>query len=247
MFDITLENAQNFKKCMNTLNTLIDEGKFKIDEQGVKLKAMDPSQIAMVSFQLPKQAFEEFEVEEDEIQLNLNDLNDRTKRARSSDSLNLKLDESGSRLKINFQGKIEREFDLPLLNLSEEGVNEPSVKFDNELKINGSTLKEILKDADLVASHVTLKATPEGLQIKAEGDKGNLETSINKEEDIILDYNVEEEQKAIFPIEYLKDLLAGATSKSIVTINLKTNNPLKMKYGIGEATLTYYLAPRVEE
>jgi len=247
MFNITLENAQNFKKCINTLNTLIDEGKFKISEGGMDLKAMDPSQIAMVNFQLPKQAFEEFNTEEDEIQVNLNDLNDRTKTARSSDILSLELDESSSRLKMKFQGKVEREFDLPLLNLSEEGVNEPSVDFDTEVKINGSTLKDILKDADLVASHVKLKVTPENFQVTAEGDKGNLETKINKEEDIILDYDVEQEQKAIFPIEYLKDLLAGATSKSIVTLNLKTNNPLKLRYGIGEATLTYYLAPRVEE
>ncbi len=247
MFKIQLENAQNFKKCVNTLNTLIDEGKFKINEEGIRLRAMDPSQIAMVSFYMPKQAFREFEVEEDEIQLNLNDLNDRTKTARSSDSLNLELDESSSRLKIDFQGKVEREFDLPLLNLSENGVNEPSIDFDTEIKINGSTLKDILSDANLVASHVKIISKSDELEVKAEGDKGNLKTTISKDEDVILDYDVNEEQTAIFPIEYLKDLLVGATSKSIVTLNLKTNNPLKLKYGIGEATLTYYLAPRVEE
>lgn len=247
MFNIKLENAQNFKKCVNTLNTLIDEGKFKINDEGINLRSMDPSQIAMVNFYLPKQSFKEFEVEDDEIQLNLNDLNDRTKTARSSDSLNLKLDDSGSRLNMKFQGKVEREFDLPLLNLSENGVNEPSIDFDTEIKMNGSTLKDILSDANLVASHVKLKAKPGKLEIKAEGDKGNLKTTISKEEDVILDYDVNEEQIAIFPIEYLKDLLVGATSKSVVTLNLKTNNPLKLKYGVGEATLTYYLAPRVEE
>lgn len=32
MFDIKLNDAQTFKKCIKTLNTLIDEGQFHIDK-----------------------------------------------------------------------------------------------------------------------------------------------------------------------------------------------------------------------
>ncbi len=248
MFTLELENARNFKKCIKALNTLVNEGQFKIDEEGIQLKAMDPSQIAMVNFQLPKSAFSEFEVpEENMIGLNFDDLNDRTKRSRPEDSLELTLANSGSRLKLKFQGKIKREFDQPLLDLSKGTADEPSIDYGTEVKLNGSTLKENLKDANLVSSHVNLKATSEEFIIEAKGDNGNLHTTIGKDDDPILDYKVDSEEKAMFPIDYLNNILAGATSSSIVTMNLKKDAPLKLRYGIGDATLTYYLAPRVEE
>lgn len=248
MFELKLNDAQTFKKCIKTLNTLINEGQFQINENGMKLRAMDPSQIAMVDFEMPKTAFDEFNTEEQtNIGINLNDLNDRTKRSRADDSLTLKLTDSKSRIKLNFQGKIQREFDQPLLDLSEKTREEPNVQYNTEVKINGATLKENLKDANLVSSHVVFKTTPKEFTVKAEGDKGTVNIPIKKDDDVILDYNVDGEQRAMFPIEYLNDLLTGATSSSIVTINLKSDAPLKLRYGIGDATFTYYLAPRVEE
>ena len=248
MFKVKLENAGTFKRCIDALNTLIDEGKFIINEKGMTLTAMSPSQIAMVDFKIPKTAFSEYDVDgENEVGINLNDLNDRTRRSRSGDSLEISLGESDSRLKLVFKGKIKRTFDLPLLDLTEDTPNEPAVDFNSELKINGTIFKENLKDANLVSSHVVLKLAPQKFEIKAKGDKGTLHTEIDKEDDVILDYKSNEEQRAMFPLEYMNNLLTGVSSDSIVTLNLKNDAPLKLKYGIGNTTLTYYLAPRVEE
>ncbi len=248
MFEAKLEDAQTLKKCVKTLNTLINEGQFQVNDQGINLKAMDPSQIAMVNFELPKSSFSDFDAsEETTIGLNLDDLNDRTKRSRSEDSIEMSLANSGSRLKMVFKGKVEREFDQPLLDLSGSNATEPSIDYGTEIKINGGNLKENLKDANLISSHVVFKATPEEFVIEAEGDKGNVNISIGKDDDVILDYKVDKEERAMFPIEYLNDLLTGANSSSIVTLNLKADKPLKLRYGIDDATFTYYLAPRVEE
>jgi proliferating cell nuclear antigen len=247
MFEITFANAKIFKDCVDALATLIDEGEFEISADGVKLRAMDPSQIAMVDFVLPKTACEKYKASAtSRIGLNLDDLSKITSRYRAGESLTLKLDESGSRLELMFKGKGTRRFNMPLLDTSGTFPKQPKIEFDAKIKLPGSVIKESLKDASLVASHVTLKADGKGFYMDAKGDKGEVLIEANKEDDILMEHIVNAESKAMFPLEYLNDLLKATESDAIVTLEIKSDTPLKLTYPIGEATVTYYLAPRIE-
>ena len=53
MFELKLENAKYWRDCIDALVSLIDEGLFSITNDGISLKAMDPSGISMVSFSMP--------------------------------------------------------------------------------------------------------------------------------------------------------------------------------------------------
>ena len=97
-----------------------------------------------------------------------------------------------------------------------------------------------------MSSHVVLQATDKGFDITAHGDKGDVVIEALKEQDILLEHTVNTEAKAMFPLEYLNDLLKSADASSIVEINLGTDKPLKLQYEVGNSTLTYYLAPRIE-
>jgi proliferating cell nuclear antigen len=247
MFEITIANAKLFKDCVDALVTLIDEGEFHIGPAGVTLRAMDPSQIAMVDFSLPKSAFEKYSVpSETKIGLNVDDLSHITNRVRPGESVTLRLDKSGSRLELLFRGKTARKFNLPLLDTSGATPKEPKIDFDSKIKINGSVLKEGLKDASLVSSHVTLKADPAGFNIEAHGDKGEVLVEAKKGDDILLEHTVNRESRAMFPLEYLNDLLRVTEADVVVALDLKSDAPLRLQYPIGEANLIFYLAPRIE-
>lgn len=247
MFEIKFDNAKNFKNCIDALVTLIDEGEFDILKDGIKLRAMDPSQIAMVDFVLPKSAFEKYDVpSETKIGLNLDDLSKITNRARPEESLTMRLDKTGSRLELIFKGRSTRRFNLPLLDLSSEVPSEPKIDFDSQIKVNGGVLKEGLGDASLVSSHVILKAHSDGFNIEAGGDKGELLIESKKGDDILIEHTVNRDSKAMYPLEYLNDLLRSTKIDSTVTLDLKSDAPLRVQYQVGGATVTYYLAPRIE-
>ena len=247
MFELKIDDAKSFKDSIDAIATLIDESEFDVNEKGIFLRAMDPSQIAMVDFQMPKESFEKFDVpEQTKIGLNLDDLARIMSRVRPSENLTLKLDSTGSRLELIFKGKTTRKFNLPLLDIGSTTPKTPSIEFDARIKLNGNVLKEGLKDASLVSSHVVLDATEKGFEIKAHGDKGDVTIEALKGQDILLEHTVNSEAKAMFPLEYLNDLLKSADASSIVEINLGTDKPLKLQYEIGAATLTYFLAPRIE-
>jgi hypothetical protein len=41
-------------------------------------------------------------------------------------------------------------------------------------------------------------------------------------------------------------MIKAASASSVVTINLETDRPMKLSYDIEGASVTYYLAPRIE-
>jgi proliferating cell nuclear antigen len=200
----------------------------------------------MVDFILPKSAFEKFDVaKETKIGLNLVDLSKTTSRSRAGESLELKLDDSESRLELIFKGQSRRKFNLPLLDISGSNAKTPNIEFESKVKINGGLLKESLKDASLVSSYVVLSADANGFKIQSKGDKGDVFIEAGKD-DVLAEHNVTKDAKAMFPLEYLSDLLKATDPVSIVEINLGNDKPLKIFYNIGEAKVTYYLAPRIE-
>lgn len=247
MFEAVLSDASLFKKCIDSISTLIDEGEFIANENGLMLRAMDPSQIAMVDFKLPKSAFEKFSSNTTKIGLNVDDLSVLMDRVRPGEKLEMKLDENNARLILVFKSHSTRKFSIPLLDLGGGIPNEPKLDFESTVKLNGAFLKEALKDAQLVSSHVVLHAKPDVFVIKAQGDKGDVEIETKKDSKQIVEYKVGNESRSMFPLDYLNDFLKSVDSSTNVTLSLRTNKPLKLDYNIGEAGITYYLAPRIEE
>ena len=247
MFELSLDSAKTFKDCIDAIATLIDEGHFEIGADGMKLRAMDPSQVAMVDFSLPKKAFEKYDVKnESRIALNMDDLNRVTTRYRPEEKLTLKLDDSKARITLVFRGKHTRRFNLPLLDIAHVPTRQPKIEFDSRIRMQGGALKEALKDTSLVSSYVVLSANPEGFVIEASGDKGNVTVETAKTDGILLEHAVNKECRAMFPLEYLNDILKAADAGAVVSLDMKTNAPLRVEYQIGDATVVYYLAPRVE-
>ena len=248
MFELVISNAKSFKSSIDAIVTLIDEGEFQLTENGLVLKAMDPSQIAMVSFSMPKSAFEKYEVSETDtkIGLNLEDLAKVMSRVRGDEKLVIKLDESKARIILLFKGKTTRRFVIPLLDIGSSAPREPSIEFESKLKFSGNFFKEALKDTGLVSSHVVLSAMSDAFVIEANGDKGEVSVRAEKDSDQLFDYTVKSDSRAMYPLDYLNDLLKNTDAATTVDLELRTDAPLRISFKVDDATITYYLAPRIE-
>ncbi len=226
---------------MEAIAALIDEGTLRIDSGGLKLRAMDPSQIALVDFELPASGFDEFKAEKEiGIGVDFSELSKITKRSRAEDKIKLSLDE---KFKMVFEGASTRKFSLGIIESTTSPPREPSVEFTAEIKIGADALKEALKDAELVSNHVALNIN-EGFKITAEGDTGSVD--IKFLDSNILSKEVKAEARAVFALDQLDNLLRASDAQSVIILRLKTDSPLKIEYSIGEGRVIYYLAPRIE-
>lgn len=245
--ELVVEDAKFFKSCIDAIVNLVDEGTFEISNDGMKLRTMDPSQIAMIDFVLPKEAFSKLETDgKTNLCVNLVDLSKILARTRVEESLSIKLDERESRLLLEFKGESKRHFKLPLLETNSSLPKEPKIAFDAVAKLKGGAFKAMLHDAGLLSSHVVLQADDGEFVVEAHGDSGDLRIETKKESNSLTDLKVSMKARAMFPFEYLDDITRACPEDSTMELHLKSEAPVKTVYEIGKAKLAYYLAPRVE-
>lgn len=242
---LVLEDALNFKKCVDAISVLIEEAEFNLTEKGLFLKATDPSQISMIDFKLPKKAFKEFKSKANlKFGMDLNYLGQIMSRAKAKEELVLELDEKNSRLNITFSGPAKRKFSIPLIDIAGAELPSPKIDFDAEVKLKGELVQGFLKDAALISTHVILGVSPEGFFVKANSSKGQLKNQCQKKE--LTELNVKKECQAMYPLDYLQDMLKSALSQEEIQLQVKSNAPIRIAYAVGGAALTYFLAPRIE-
>ncbi len=247
-FKFAFTDAKLWKNIVDALSGLVDEVVFIADEKSLHARAMDPSHVAMVDFELPKMAFGEYECSgEVKLGINLEDMSRIMRRAGGGDELELSLDPEKNRLSVTFRGTSIRTFRIGLLDLTHEETPVPSITFNAEIKMTSDALKEALKDAEVVSDHVTVEASPEDLEISAAGDTGGVEVKLDKSSDALLELNVTENSSAMYALSYLMDMMKAAAASDTVTVQFSTSMPIKLEFNIiGGGNLTYWLAPRIE-
>ncbi len=243
--ELVISDASFFKKCIDAIVNLVDEGTFIVSSDGLHLRTMDPSQIAMVDFVLPKSAFSKIEVEEKtNVGVNLSDLSKILARTRAGEKLSISVDEKDSKLLLEFSGGSRRHFKLPLLESSSVLPKEPKVEFDSNIKIKGRHFKDILHDAGLLSSHVVLQVDDSEFVVEAHGDSGDLHVQTKKEGLIAM--TTKSKSRSMFPFQYLDDITRACPDETDISVDMKSDAPIKISYEINDAKIAYYLAPRVE-
>jgi proliferating cell nuclear antigen len=249
MFKLKVADAKLLRDMITSISILVDEATFKLDPEGIKLRAMDPSRVAMVDFEWPKTIFEEYQcTEPTKMCINITELLKLLKRAGKDETVELVLDEKTGRLQVKIAGKYSRNFTMPTLEASEEEVPTPKLTFNVKVKATTNGLSQAIEDAQLVSDHVRIEADAEKLAFNATGDLMGAEISLLKGSDTILDLEAKEPAKATFSLSYLSEIIKAASATSdISTLEFSSDMPIKIDFQqTKEGKLTFYLAPRIE-
>ncbi len=249
MFKLNVSDSKLLRDMATAISILVDEATFNIEPDGLKLRAMDPSRVAMIDFEWPKSVFEEYICNEPtKICINISELLKLLKRAGKEEPVELTLDEKTGRLQISITGKYTRNFTMPTLEASEEEVPTPKITFNTKAKMTTSGLSQAIDDAQLVSDHVRIEAESEKLVLNASGDLMGATITLQKGSDTLLDLEAKELSKATFSLSYLSEIIKAASATSeIATLEFSTDMPIRIDFQqIREGKLTFFLAPRIE-
>jgi proliferating cell nuclear antigen PCNA len=247
MFELRLDNAKYWRDCVEAIVSLVDEGLFTITKEGISLKAMDVSGISMIHFDMPGKAFSKYEIQGSTgIGLNLDNLSKIMSRTRDDEALAIK--ESDNKLTLEFSSeKSKRRYRIQLIDIKNKEEKEPKVEFDAHVEVDGEHLKNALKDASQISSYVAFKAAKGHFAINAKGDSGELEESQEIDGARIKKVEASAETSSVFNLQFLENMVKSSPIGNSIRLSLKSNQPLRLSYNIGDAVVTYYLAPYVEE
>ncbi len=247
-FEIVFDGAKDFADLIATASNLIDEAAFRVSEEGISMKAMDPSRVVLIDLNLPENIFSKYEVEEEEtIGINMDHFKKILKRGKNKDTLILKKGDENF-LEITFEGTAKRTFRLPLIDVEALELDLPELPFTAKVVVLGEVIKEAVKDASLVSDAMKFMATENEFTMRAEGETQEVEIKLTLEDEGLLDLEVEEETKSAYGISYLADMIKGIGKADEVILRFGNEMPLQMEYLIrDEGKLVFLLAPRVED
>lgn len=239
--------ADFLRAIIDAIAILVDEVKFKLADDGVYGRTVDPAHVGMIDFQLKKDAFDEYKNEkETEIGIDLERLRGILKIASSDDIVALKYDEEEGRLHVKI-GNLTRK--ISLLDVSEmPDTKIPSLDLPAEIVVPTNEMHQAIRAAEEIADHIVLIGDEDGFEMRAEGDTDVVELRIPKEQ--LYSLKCEERVRSMFPLDYLRDMVKIAKGKSDeITINLGTDYPVKLAFDMagGYIKITYLLAPRIEQ
>ncbi len=249
MFKLKVSDAKQLRDMTNAISILVDEATFKIEPEGLKLRAMDPSRVAMIDFEWPKTIFEEYVcAQPSKICVNISELLKLLKRAGKDETVELSLDDKTGRLEVKITGRYGRNFTMPTLEASEEEVPTPKISFNIKAKTTTQGLSQAIEDAQLVSDHVRIEADTEKLILQASGDLMGATITLQKGTDALLDLETKETSKATFSLSYLSEIIKAASATSeIATLEFSSDMPIRIDFQqTKEGKLTFFLAPRIE-
>ena len=246
LFEVEVSRIEPFRNLVKALAAVVDEGCFNVDESRISLLAMDSSRIALVDFELPGEFFDEYRCEgEPRIFINIGEFLKFLDRVERDERVKISLDEERARLVIRCirQGH-SRRFTMPILEPLDEEVPQPKILFKSSARILTQSLRQAIRDADLVSEHVKIEVADDMLKMSAVGDIGSAFSDWERGSDELLGLKAEEDSGATFTLSYLMDVTnAAGVSSEVATLELTADMPIRMDFELPQGKLVYYLAP----
>src|SRR4030042_514004 len=146
---VRLDDPSLLSKVIEVISELVTEVRIKVNEFGMSITAIDPANVAMVRFKLPKSAFSQFETENEVLGINLDSLKKILRRCNSSTPLILERRENF--LNIQVIDKIRRNFGLNLIEVEGQEKEMPNLDYSAKVEISSMDLISSIEDCIVVS------------------------------------------------------------------------------------------------
>jgi proliferating cell nuclear antigen len=239
---VKIQEPAHFTKAIEIISELVSEVRIKLNEFGMNITAIDPANVALVEFRLPKSAFSQFEAGQDVLGINLDDLKKILKRANSKSSIIFEKKEN--QLEIRIEDRVRRTFGLNLIEVEGEEIDfEEKVSrmmFSAKVEINSADFIASIEDCGVVADACSF-ITENGKFIIEAREMNSARSEFSDEANIS-----GENCKSRYSLEYLAKFAKGSKLTDKTDLQFANDHPLGIHLKIDAIELSFILAPRVE-
>jgi len=239
---LKLDHPKLFSEIIGIISELVLEVRLKVSKDGLKIIAIDPANVAMVSFKLPNTAFSEIEVEGKEVLgVNLESLKAVLRRIHTGSVLVISRQEN--ELKIQIKDKVTREFNLALIDVEGEEKEIPNLEFTSRIEMSSLDFSEAIEDSGVVADSCSFISESNKFIIQAKGSLNSFKSEFSSDELSIQAENAHSK----YSLEYMQKMIKATKITDKVKINFSNDYPLRLDFETPFIELSFILAPRVEQ
>lgn len=237
---IVLEDPAVFARAIEQISELVLEAKIKVNEFGLSIVAIDPSNVSMVALRVPKSSFKEFNVEDESLGVNLDSLKKILKRCGKTGSLALSKNEN--MLEIRIDDKVKRNFNLNLIQVEGEEKEFPShLEYASKVEIKSEDLIDSIDDCAVISDALTFITKEDKFVVETKemnSARAEFSSDLAKIEG--------EDSSSRYSIEYLQKFLKAGKFFEKTILNFATDHPMRIDFNSEILSLSFLLAPRIE-
>lgn len=246
--------ADTLEAFLEPIGAVVEECRFQFDEDGVRVRAVDPANVAMVDARLDSAAFESIDAGVETLGIPVKGgsmgttLEDVLEFASSGDVIHFTLDQETRKLKVEIDT-----LSVSMALIDPESIRpEPDIPdLDEDLtatvNVGQEHLDRGLDAADLVADYVTFEAVNEEFTIGAEGDTDESSLTVDGD-DLLAGTSIDDPAKSLFSLNYMTEMVGAVPNGASVEVRLGDEMPIKLNHAldgkVGEAE--FMCAPRIQ-
>lgn len=245
-------DAGVLRECIEAITAVVDEGKLRITGDGFKLRAVDPANVAMITFELQRDAFAEFQLKSEsgaeskaatEVGIDFVKLSSILEIG-GREMVDLKLDEQAQKL-FTRMGSLS--YTISLLDPSSlrKDPKVPDLEFPVQVIIGTEEFRRTIRAAEKIGDHIVLGVDGEEFYMEVEGEVDKLRLGLRKEQLVHLTPGT---LHSMYSLDYISAMSKGMSHATNITLNLGKDYPLQIEFDVagGKGRVSYLLAPRIE-
>jgi len=243
MFDMKIR-ADILKETVELASCIVEEIKLTMKKDGLAVRAVDPSHVAMIEMKLSKKAFEEFKASDQDIGIDLNKIKDLLKLIKPDEMVSWRSEDKKNRILFEV-GNMKRYMSpVDLGGMTDPKV--PDLTLPGKVVLDINEVRKGIRAAESISDHIAFLLSPNEFKMEAEGDTEKMELSLTKDKGIS-DMIAPGPMRSLYPLDYLTTMVKAINSPTI-TILMANDYPAKIEFqlanGAGEGS--FLLAPRIE-
>lgn len=240
-------DAETIQTAISFVETLFDECHVYLNEDEIRLSAIDPATVAAVDLSLDRSAFESYDAAGTHVGVNVERLRDVLAMADRGQLVALALDTERRVLEIRIDGL---EYTLALLD--PESIRAPPEQLNSELDLPGEIVvsaddfSRAIRAANMVSTHISLgiDASVQTFEVEATGDTDDVSLSLASDD--LLNWTFAD-ARSLFSLDYLSAIDRAMPGDAAIELRLGTEQPaiVTIDFATESGSVEYLLAPRI--
>lgn len=247
LFKAKIKNVQEWKLILNAISGVMRDAMFIINNNGITIRGMDPSHIALLNVTFPKSSFEILKGGNLVFGLKIEDFKTIMKNVDKNDIVELEISEP-SVMKIFIKGSFTLENSLNLIQKSYSNTPIPKTEYKTRISLDSIIFSQILSKIQRISEYVTINCNSDHVEFLGKGKTGNAKINLNRDDPEIKELSCLENSSAAYSIEYMSKIIRdiGRASK-ILNMEYSNDNSMRILFELpSTAKVEYYLAPRTK-
>ncbi len=237
-------SAKEFTYILKSIAELVDEIAFRVTPQGLSLKALDPGKIALLTVEMPPEAFQEFNAETElSIGLSVSNLVKALKHIKKGDRVVIAANEEF--VEIILEGTTVRRYKFRNIEVLSEEVPEISVEYDVEASVLVSPLRTAIVELSNLTDTIGVTSKGDAI-VMYDYETRKSHYRFSAEAGTLININVKKEADIAFDAEYLSKVSDILRLGSVADIKFGSEAPLTIDLSLSVGgRIQYYLAAKI--